>query len=103
MVAVSYTLTQSLTRPRVYTAMHEAVLEVGNLQTFVFTCTAHLGREEETASLCLDSIFHLGSSPMPIHACARRTPCLPAGKIMWLAVFLHFIACLWLSLGRQAR
>ncbi|CAE7236591.1 SKOR, partial [Symbiodinium necroappetens] len=24
-----------------------------------------------------------------------------SGKIMWLAVFLHFIACLWLSLGRQ--
>ncbi|CAE7856944.1 tri1, partial [Symbiodinium microadriaticum] len=26
---------------------------------------------------------------------------IEAGKIMWLAVFLHFIACLWLSLGRQ--
>ncbi|CAE7744126.1 unnamed protein product, partial [Symbiodinium pilosum] len=24
-----------------------------------------------------------------------------SGKILWLAVFLHFIACLWLSLGRQ--
>ncbi|CAE7237412.1 unnamed protein product, partial [Symbiodinium sp. CCMP2456] len=39
---------------------------------------------------------------LPHRGSERAVLCIGiSGKIMWLAVFLHFIACLWLSLGRQ--